>query len=497
MKLSHIVAPDTYIPPEWDRDILNIHADSRDISPGDLFIARAGLDDHGEKYIECAVENGAVAVIEIVTEGAFSFRCTDKRVPVFSVPQDEGQQLKWLKTRYLGVPKIKLIGVTGTNGKSSVTQYVAQLLSELNEPCGVLGTLGNGVWPALEATRNTTPDICLTYQYLNEMQQRDTGFAAIEVSSHGLHQNRVSGLDFDVAVLTNVSQDHLDYHGTMDEYFAAKAKLFLNGCCRVAVVNIDDEYGVKLWNNDQLPTGSVSVGSDQTPANVRYSNISMSSKGMVADLTSPWGVATLNLSLLGAFNIANVAAAIAALALQGLDFSALVKAASKLQPVDGRMALYVNNELPKTVVDFAHTPDALENVLLAIKPLAQTISLVFGCGGDRDRSKRPLMAVAAMMADSVWVTDDNPRSESPEQIFADIAQHENTKNFIFQHDRAAAIAEAIAATPKDGIVIIAGKGHETYQEINGERIEYSDETVLLNAGYQKAGLIKAGDHHVA
>lgn len=497
MKLSNIVGPDTFIPPEWDRDIANIHADSRDVSSGDLFIARAGEGEHGEKYIQSAIENGAVAVMAIVSEGAFSFRCTAEGIPVFSVPEENGQQLTWLKKRYLGVARTKLIGVTGTNGKSSVTQYVAQLLSALNESCGVLGTLGNGVWPDLQATRNTTPDICLTYQYLHAMQSTGTHYAALEVSSHGLQQNRVAGLSFDVAVLTNVSQDHLDYHGTMDSYFAAKSKLFLDGCCRVAVVNIDDEYGVKLWHNKQLPSGSISVGNEATPADFRYANIKMSAEGMTAELMTPWGQASLNLALLGAFNVANVAAAIAALTLQGFDFKALVKAARKLQPVDGRMALYVNDTLPKAVVDFAHTPDALKNVLVAIKPLASRVSLVFGCGGDRDRSKRPLMAEVANMADNVWVADDNPRSESPEQIFADIAQHENTQTFTFQHDRTTAIGAAIAATPKDGIVIIAGKGHENYQEINGQRLDYSDEEVLLSAGYQKAGSTDAGDHHAA
>lgn len=501
MKLSHIVGPDTYIPPEWDRDIVNINADSRDISPGDLFIARAGQGEHGEKYIQSAVKNGAVAVLAIVSEGVFSFRCTDEGVPVFCVLDDGKQQLTWLKARYLGVTKIKLVGVTGTNGKSSVTQYIAQLLSELDTACGILGTLGNGVWPNLKATRNTTPDICLTYQYLNAMQVNDTQYAALEVSSHGLDQNRVAGLNFDVAVLTNVSQDHLDYHGTMDDYFTAKSKLFLDGICRVGVINIDDEYGVQLWNSGQLPHGSISVGGEKTTANVRYSNIGMSSLGMTADLTTPWGQASLNLSLLGAFNVANVAAAISALALQGFEFSDLVAAASKLQPVDGRMTLYVIDGLPKAVVDFAHTPDALNNVLAAVKPLAKEVSLVFGCGGERDRSKRPMMAMAAAAADAVWVSDDNPRNESPEQIFADIAQAPNSKNFTFQHDRKAAIAAAISATPKDGILIIAGKGHETYQEINGKCFDYSDEAVLLNAGYKKAGfkaeVNKDGGHNAA
>lgn len=497
MKLSRILGPDTYVPPEWDREILNVSADSRDISAGDLFIARVGQDEHGEKYIQSAIKNGAVAVVEIVTEGGFSFRCTDQGVPVFSVSVASGQVMKWLKNRYLNVNKVKLLGVTGTNGKSSVTQYIAQLLAELEQSCGLIGTLGNGVWPHLENTRNTTPDICLTYQLLDNFLVQKTDYAAVEVSSHGLQQNRLAGLNFDVAVLTNVSQDHLDYHGTMDAYFNAKSKLFLDGMCRVAVVNVDDEYGVKLWRSKQLPDGSVSVGGEQTNADIRYSNIGLSTTGMTADLQTPWGQASLNLSLLGAFNIANVAVAIAALALQGFEFSKLIKASSKLQPVDGRMALYVAEDQPKAVVDFAHTPDALANVISTVKPLAQQVTLVFGCGGDRDRTKRPLMAEVASMADVVWVTDDNPRTESPAQIFADIAQAHKAQNFTFLHDRKAAIAAAIAATSSDGIVIIAGKGHETYQEINGQRYDYSDGAVLLNAGYQKAGSNKTGDHHAA
>ena len=486
MKLSQIVATDMFLPPEWDRDVNHIVTDSRDVAAGDLFIARAGSGEHGEKYIDAALAAGAAAV---VADGDMAFRCATGGVPVFTTPGVRAALSQWLSRRYRNAADVQLIGVTGTNGKSSVTQYCAQLLAAMNSACGVIGTLGNGLWPDLQPTRNTTPDICLSYRLLDELGVQGAAAAALEVSSHGLHQGRVAGLQFAVAVLTNVTQDHLDYHGDMEAYFAAKAQLFTSGIAASAVINIDDSYGRRLWNSEARPEHAISVGRSDG-AMLRYSDVQFTAQGMTAVLNSPWGSLSLNVGLIGEFNIANTVAAIAALTMLGHDFSALVKAAGKLQPVAGRMELYIAPEKPLAVIDFAHTPDALSNVIAAVGNAGREVTVVFGCGGDRDRSKRPLMVQAVANAMRVWVADDNPRTENPEQIFADIRQAEASRNFTFEHERSAAISAAVAATPQDGIVVIAGKGHETYQEILGVRHSYSDDSALRALGYRKAG----GDH---
>lgn len=496
MKLSQMVMPELFIPPEWDREFSQVVADSRDVQPGDVFIARRGLKSHGEAHIATAIAQGAVAVL---AEGELGFRCEQSphfsAVPVFFSSDIAACLTSWLHRRYASVADMMLTAVTGTNGKSSVTQYMAQLAGFCAVPYGVLGTLGNGVWPDLHPSRNTTADLSVILRDLQRMQDAGVKAAALEVSSHGLTQQRVAGLNFGVAVLTNLTQDHLDYHGSMADYFAAKRQLFVAHAVRAALINIDDDYGRKLTVDRNVAAKIITYGASQQ-ADVRYSAMSMQARGMQAWLDTPWGSGLLVLPLIGEFNLANATAAIAALALQGFDFNQLLKAAQKLEPVAGRMELYVKANAPLAVVDFAHTPDALLNVLQALKPWNKKITTVFGCGGDRDRSKRPLMAqVAAAQADIVWLTDDNPRSEDPQQIFADVLNTENSGDFYCEHDRSVAIAQALDMTAADGIVVIAGKGHEQYQDIQGVKLPYSDAAVLLQLGYRKAGQLLSGDHH--
>jgi len=496
MKLSQMVMPELFIPPEWDREFAQIAVDSRDVQPGDVFIARRGLKSHGEEHIAAAIEQGAVAVL---AEGELGFRCEQSphfpAVPVFFSSDIAACLTVWLHRRYASVADMKLVAVTGTNGKSSVTQYMAQLAGFCAVPCGVLGTLGNGVWPDLQTSRNTTADLSVILRNLQSMQERGVNTAALEVSSHGLTQQRVAGLNFCVAVLTNLTQDHLDYHGSMADYFAAKRQLFVGHDIQAALINIDDDYGRRLAADTAINTDVMTYGASEQ-ASVRYSAVKMQARGMQAWLDTPWGSGLLVLPLIGEFNLANATAAIAALALQGFDFVQLLQAAQKLEPVAGRMELYVKDNAPLAVVDFAHTPDALLNVLQALKPWNKKITAVFGCGGDRDRSKRPLMAqVAAAHADIVWLTDDNPRSEDPQQIFADALNTENTSDFYCEHDRSRAIAQALDMTAADGIVVIAGKGHENYQEVQGVKLPYSDAAVLSQLGYRKAGQLLSGDEH--
>lgn len=496
MKLSQIVGSSLFIPPEWDRNIHHIVTDSRDISAGDLFIARKGLAAHGERFIEQAIQAGAVAVI---SETDVAFQCANQGVPVFGDLNLGVNIVSWLANRYESAQAAPVVAVTGTNGKSSVTQYVAQLFRLLNKPSAVVGTLGNGLWPELSATRNTTPDICLTYRLLDEMQQHQVAATAMEVSSIGIEQGRVADLTFTVSVLTNISQDHLDYHGTMENYFAEKAKIFSANKTQAAVINIDDAYGKQLLKKDDLPESCVSIGR-QVPsgpqADVSYHSVTMGEQGVQAQLNTPWGAAELKLALVGEFNVANVLAAISSLVLMGYDFQQLVELAAHLTPVSGRMELYRADHQPKVVIDYAHTPDALETVVQALSSTLDSVSLVFGCGGDRDRSKRPLMADAAVAASQVWVTDDNTRTEDPEQIFADIQQSKASSRYQFIHDRRSAITQAIENTHQDGLVLIAGKGHENYQEVQGVRHPYSDEDVIQSLGYVKSTPSKqsGGDH---
>lgn len=485
MKLTQLVMNDMYMPPEWDREFKHICIDSREVEKGDLFIALPGVHEHGERYIAAALKQGAVAVL---AAGDMSFRCEKSAhfaaVPVFYAQEVTECFSAWLQRRY-AVNDMPLIAVTGTNGKSSVTQYIAQLAKLCGQPCGVFGTLGNGLWPDLKPTKNTTSDSVTLVKKLDELKQENVNLAAIEVSSHGLVQQRVAGLRFKTAVMTNLSQDHLDYHGSIKEYFAAKRQLFTDYEVEHALINIDDEYGQALAADSTI-TGQVMTYGKSQSAQVRCHLLSFDGAGMHAELNTPWGAAQLVLPLMGEFNLANVTAAIAVLALQGMSFEPLCAAASKIQPVKGRMEVYVKDNAPKVVVDFAHTPDALYNVLNALQPWQMKVITVFGCGGDRDRAKRPLMCDAACaLSSQVWLTDDNPRFEDAEQIFNDVLNGRQGVNT--EHNRTAAITAALAAGDENTIVLIAGKGHEAYQEVKGEKIPYNDGQLLIELGYQRLG----------
>lgn len=485
MKLSALIAADIYFPPEWDKEFNHIVCDSRLVEKGDLFIAKEGVNGHGRQYIDVAIERGAIAVF---VEDEMFFECKNSKffeqIPVFYWPEVKQYFRTWLERRY-DISEMQLFAVTGTNGKSSVSQYIAQLAALGGHSCGVLGTLGNGIWPVLKPTANTTADLPVIMRDLADFKQQNVSYAALEISSHGLAQKRVAGLKFAAAVMTNLSQDHLDFHGTMENYFAAKRTLFTSYDINTAIINIDDDYGIRLYQNDVIHAQKLSYGRSEK-ADISYRLLAFDQQGIHAEIKSPWGVAQLILPLIGEFNLANACAAIAALSSQGWDFNALCQQAKFLQPVAGRMELYRKENAPLAVIDFAHTPDALRNVLGALKPWQRPLTTVYGCGGDRDRAKRPLMTQAvAEFSDLIWLTDDNPRTENPDQIFQDAQVADVVLNT--QHDRGTAIAEAIAATASHGIVLIAGKGHEPYQDINGVKHPYNDANVLKKLGYQAVG----------
>ncbi|ASP37225.1 UDP-N-acetylmuramoyl-L-alanyl-D-glutamate--2,6-diaminopimelate ligase [Bacterioplanes sanyensis] len=475
MKLSNIVGPELFIPPEWDREVVNLVTDSRDVTRGDVFIARQGSQGHGDQYLDMAAQQGAVAALQ---EGGPVFRLHD-RMPVFGV--DSVSELpRWLKRLYTRAADVELIAVTGTNGKSSVSQYIAQLSHHMGAPCAVLGTLGNGVWPQLQPTRNTTADLSVTLQTLHALADR-AGVAAMEVSSHGLDQGRVVGLTFDVAVMTNLTQDHLDYHGDMNSYFQAKKRLFTEFDLSAAVVCVDDDYGRQLAAGQLSAQQLLTVG--RSDADVCY-QVRPSDSGVSAQVSSPWGNSDIWLPLAGEFNVTNAVLAMTALAVRGASWPALVAAAAQLQPVAGRMERYRDVEGREAIIDFAHTPEALVTVLAALRGQFAKLALVFGCGGDRDRGKRPLMAQAAAQgADAVWLTNDNPRFEAPEQIFADVLLEPAAQAFLQQPDRRLAIADAVAHLLPGDCVVIAGKGHEPYQDVQGEKHPYSDAEVLRQLGF--------------
>lgn len=457
-----------------DLMIRELTLDSRNVRGGDLFLAVPGGSFDGRDHIADALKRGAAAVAYEV-EGAKVLPITD--VPLIPV-KGLSAQLSDIAGRFYGDPSrnLNLVGVTGTNGKTSVTQLVAQALDLLGQHCGIVGTLGTGFYGSLQSGRHTTPDPIAVQATLSDLRKAGAKAVAIEVSSHGLDQGRATALAFDVAVLTNLSRDHLDYHGTMQAYGAAKAKLFAWSDLRCRVINIDDEFGRTLAaekRESRLITYSV----EDSSAYLYCRDAKFDDDGVRATLVTPQGQHLLRSSLLGRFNLSNVLAAVGA--LLGLDYALdeILKVLPKLEGPVGRMQRLGGGAKPLVVVDYAHTPDALEKVLTALRPHAKgRLLCLFGCGGDRDRGKRPLMAeVVERLADSVLVTDDNPRTESPAQIFEDIRQGFSASQAVsFVEGRSQAIADIIANASASDVVVLAGKGHEDYQEINGQRLPFSD-----------------------
>lgn len=454
--------------------IRELTLDSRHVRAGDLFLAVPGGKLDGRAHIADALQRGAAAVAYEV-EGATVLPITD--VPLIPV-KGLAAQLSDIAGRFYGEPSrhLNLVGVTGTNGKTSVTQLVAQALDLLGQHCGIVGTLGTGFYGALQSGLHTTPNPIAVQATLADLKKAGAKAVAMEVSSHGLDQGRVSALAFDVAVLTNLSRDHLDYHGTMQAYGQAKAKLFAWNDLRCRVINLDDAFGRQLAAQPQ-DSRLIGYSLEDSSAYLYCREVHFDDEGVRATLVTPQGEHHLRSTLLGRFNLSNVLAAIGA--LLGLDYplDEILRVLPKLEGPVGRMQRLGGGARPLVVVDYAHTPDALEKVLMALRPHAKgQLLCLFGCGGDRDRGKRPLMAATVeRLADGVLVTDDNPRSEDPAQIFADIrAGFTAVDNVTFVAGRGVAIAQLIAGASADDVIVLAGKGHEDYQEINGERQPFSD-----------------------
>lgn len=449
-----------------------ITADSRQVVPGALFLAYPGEIADGRAYIADAINNGASAILWEPEGFVWDKNWEVENSPVASLKQEAGV----IADQFYASPSSQLwmVGVTGTNGKTSVTQWLGQCFDYLGRQAAVIGTLGNGLLNQLTPTANTTPDALLLQKILANYVEQKIDVVAMEVSSHGLSQGRVNGVQFDVAILTNLTRDHLDYHGTVENYALAKEKLFQWDSLKSVVLNSDDDFGQTI--TQKLNGSAVKVLTYGIESgDVRASNIRFDNGAIQLMVTTPNGQAEMQVDLVGRFNVYNVLAVLATLLVSDVAFDDAIDAVRQLKPLNGRMQQFGGGNLPLVVVDYAHTPDSLENVLLALKEEAKhSLICVFGCGGNRDQGKRPLMGkVASELADSVILTTDNPRHERAEDIIQAILNG-ITGECIVEADRAKAIALAISNAQVDDVVLIAGKGHEAYQEIAGEKHHFSD-----------------------
>ena len=454
--------------------VSGLQLDSRRLRAGEAFIALPGEQQDGRNYFADAQAAGAAVIIAEsgVTELQ---RAAAMATPVLEL-QGLAGQLGMIASRFYGAPSaaMHLVAVTGTNGKTTTSRVLAQLLRGGFGCCGVIGTLGATLDNAVDDALNTTPDAISLQGQLAAWAAAGVAHSVLEVSSHSLVQGRVGGLQINTAIFTNLSHDHLDYHGTMDRYGQAKAMLFQHPGLENAVINLDDPFAAQL---QAAVTGLRQVGysSAGRPAPVAVSDIRYRDHGLEAGLLSPWGEGVLHSPLPGDFNLSNLLAAVSAACLAGMSLDAVLAATTGLEAVPGRMQYVANNRGLQLVVDYAHTPEALRQALLALRRhVAGELICVFGCGGERDADKRPLMgAVAARHADRVVVTSDNPRREPPLAIINDIlAGIEGAAEV--EADRAAAIACAVSGASPGDAVLVAGKGHESYQQVGDERLPFSD-----------------------
>ena len=472
-------------------------SDSRRVAQGDVFFAYPGEAADGRDYIAAALAAGAAAVV--YEEHGYSWDADAAQ----GVPHLAVANLKKIAGPIahgaLERPDAGMftVGITGTNGKTSCAVWTGQALARLGETAAVIGTLGVGVVkkgaePQFDATGYTTPDAVLLAQTLADLRARQVAALAIEVSSIGLVQERTAGMHFDVAIFTNLTRDHLDFHGTMEDYEAAKLRLFEWEGLKHAVVNLDDPAGLRLVAHLRkhcaaLPvTGYTLRGADEQSAIegagiLRASNMRSRNAGTEFTVDTPAGSSLVKTRLVGHFNVSNALAVLGALLAKGVPLKAAVDAIEALAPAPGRMQQIGGQDAPMVVIDYAHTPDALEKTLGALRQVAQErggqLWCVFGCGGDRDPGKRPQMGAVSQIADHVLVTSDNPRSEEPASIIAQIvAGMDKRSDNAFQtvEDRATAILLAVKNAGKQDVILLAGKGHEPYQEIKGKKIPFSD-----------------------
>lgn len=474
-----------------DVSVSGIVLDHRKVNPGDLFVAFQGMSEHGLKYAQAAVTKGASVVLwdgdcegrdEIVsalTESAVCIRC-------------EGLKLHSgiIASRFYGDPskELNVIGVTGTDGKTSIAHFIAQCLDAHDVHCGVLGTLGNGFIHDLHHTGLTTADALQVQKSLSEIKLAGAKHVVMEVSSHGLDQGRINGVSVDTAIFSNFSQDHLDYHNTIEEYGLAKKKLFSVPGLKVAIINLDDEFGRELakecksslcvWGYcTQEITPQISECADYL---VVTKNIEATKMGYRLAVKTPKGSGRFDINLLGCFNVSNILASLAALLVSQVSFEDAIRKLTVVRPVSGRMEIISIPGRPTVIIDYAHTPQGLDSACRAVREhFSGEMWCVFGCGGDRDRLKRPLMAkVAEKYSNHIVVTSDNPRHEKPELIIDEvIAGFEQLNKVEVIQDRRLAIEKAVRTAKSGDVVLLAGKGHEASQIVGDVHIAFDDRRV--------------------
>ena len=458
-------------------EISGIVYDSRRVESGSLFVALHGEKTDGAKYIEDAIYRGAAATVsQTPCASGGSFPCIQVA--------DARLALARLAGKFYGHPSERLctVGITGTNGKTTVSFMLREIFKAAGRRPGLLGTVRYEIGDRVIPAARTTPESADLQSMLAQMERAGCDSAIMEVSSHALAQHRVDGVLYDAAIFTNLTQDHLDYHGTFEEYFLAKSRLF-NQIRRFAVINRDDTWGKRLLADKNVLEGLVSYGFEEG-AQVRGINAVSDTNGSRMKVFSPWGGAEISLKLIGRFNLYNALAAFAAAAALGISVETIAKALAGMECVPGRLEPVENKKGRRVFVDYAHTDDALLNVLETLRDITPgRLIAVFGCGGNRDKGKRSLMGkVAARLADYSIITNDNPRNEIPEKIAADIAGgFDSERKYEIVLDRKAAIARGLELTGKKDILLIAGKGHETYQEFNGAIFPFDDREAVREA----------------
>jgi UDP-N-acetylmuramoyl-L-alanyl-D-glutamate--2,6-diaminopimelate ligase len=478
---------------QWLRARVNgqgtLQTDSRRIRPGDAFIAWPGAATDGRAHVASALQRGAVACL-VEAEGVDAFGFQGGHIAALAGLK---AATGLIADQWFDHPsaQIEVLAVTGTNGKTTTAWWLAHALSQVRLQgrqgrggCALVGTLGVGIPPALESTGMTTPDPVRLQRAFREYADAGLAACAIEASSIGIVEHRMDGTRMRVALFTNFTQDHLDYHGSMQAYWEAKSALFDWPGLQAAVINVDDAQGARLWARLQAPGRAAALDvwsvSTEGAARLQAKDIALGAEGLDFTVVEAGHSLRMRTRLVGQYNVSNLLGVLAALRSLGLGLDEAVAACAHLEPVPGRMQQIAQPGQPLVAVDYAHTPDALEKALQALRPAARQrqgrLWCVFGCGGDRDAGKRPLMGQAAQKnADCVLVTSDNPRSEVPDRIIDQIlAGMQPGENLYVQADRAAAIAQAMAHASERDVVLIAGKGHEDYQETAGQRHPFSD-----------------------
>jgi UDP-N-acetylmuramoyl-L-alanyl-D-glutamate--2,6-diaminopimelate ligase len=501
---------------EVPADILvtDVTLDSREASPGSLFLACRGSLHHGLKFAGQAIARGARAILYEPADAAPAHLPEFNSDIYFARVPDLSRHVSTIADRFFGSPShsLTVAGITGTNGKTTCAYLLAQALSLCGRAAAYTGTLGYGIPPTLVTTTHTTADAVSVHRQLDELRRRGAGYVCMEVSSHALVQGRVSDVRFNTAVFTNLTRDHLDYHGTMEGYGAAKALLFAMSGVAMRVINVDDEFGAQLAAQSSSARLIVTTRKEHSSLAefVRATRVRAETSGLVIGIESSWGVSEVAVPLIGDFNVDNVLTVLATLLAWGVPLADAVSALSRCRAPSGRMEVFGGGSRPLVIVDYAHTPDALSKALRAARMHCKgKLHVVFGCGGDRDAGKRPLMGtIAAELADTIVITDDNPRTEDPRRIVADICAGlrvvgpagfglaasggmssgaramgmapviVRAMTVRVEHDRARAIKSAINGAVTADVVLVAGKGHEDYQIYGTERRHFSDQEVI-------------------